>query len=144
MKRYIKALYSFLVIFAGFFVASRAYAMENAMSGIINAAIDPSTIPTTLAPGSISAVLCSIRLLFCGKVEYVVISTAIFLLGIAIINKKIRWPYAILIITCIVILAKPQVVVKMILEDFMGITIAPLGWFADICTCTLVNQIPWF
>ena len=129
-----------------FGVLGESYAATNqgAISGILNAAIDPSTIPTTVSPGSVSGVVCSIRLLMCGKLELVIVSTAIFMMGLLIMAKKLKWPYAIVMITAIVIFIRPQALVDVILSDFMGIHIEPLAWFAHICTCTLVNQIPWF
>ena len=145
MRTFTKFICFITFLAAGVFSAPELHAQipQQAIAGILNAAMDPSSIPTTLIPGSFSAVLCSIRLIVCGKLAVAIVATALFLLGMLIMTKKIRWPYAILIISMIILFLAPQNLVKVILVDFMGLNVAPLGLFGSVCTCTIVNQIPW-
>ncbi len=117
---------------------------QNMIATTYNVFKDPTSAPTELMPGSVAAVVCSIRLMFCGKVELVIVATAIFLLGLMMLTRKLRWPYALLIIVCIIIFINPELLIKTILSDFMGLNIEPLGWFAQVCTCKYINKIPWF
>jgi hypothetical protein len=140
--RYSKVLYIILALAANLLVIASAQAMAPSIAqDVIGGAINPETIPATLAKGSISALLCGFRLLLCGQVAIVIIATAIFVMGMMIMNRKLSWQYAILMISFIVLFTMPEVLVGMISHlDIFGLDL-PLHFFSDVCTCKLAATV---
>jgi type IV secretory pathway VirB2 component (pilin) len=113
---------------------------------VVQAVLDPTSIPQAVAPGSVWGVVCSIRLFVCGKVAVVIIAIAVFTLGMLIIAKKLRWPYAIMMVGFISIFAAPEFLVGNILRGgFFGLEIPvlsdALALFAHLCTCTVLDAL---
>ncbi len=141
MKLIKKLFYSaiFLIPVLGFSIAAKANIGDfvntpDSIEGLLN------NVPwaSTLLPGSIGALLCDIRKLFCpGPLITTIAATAIFVLGLMVINQKLKWPYAILIIGFILILANPRPLAHHLVSNaFFGINLGGgFGNFLDICVC---------
>lgn len=123
-------------------------AVPGTFTDIAASVMNPSTIPMNFFDGTVAAVICTIRLQLCGKVELVIVATAIVILGFLILANKMSWTYALLISICIILFIHPEILVVPILRIFMGFDIPVvsdgLAVFGRICTCKYVNMVPWF
>ncbi len=94
---------------------------------------------TTFFPESIAAFICDIRRLFCGNVSLVIISTAIFLSGILILNRRMTWTWGIIIVLAATALVNAESLVGYILENSFNIPgttdDVDLSIMTKVCVC---------
>jgi hypothetical protein len=104
----------------------------------VDAIINPVTAPAAIAKGSMAALLCGFRWLFCGEIITVFVASSIFMMGIGILTQKLSWPFAFVMVTFIVILAYPEQITKMAIESakLFGLE-KTLAKFADVCVCSV-------
>ncbi len=75
--------------------------------------------------------ICQVRRIFCGEIGTVLIAVAVFMLGIGILNNKVNWPYALIIITGIALFWNANEVTKTIAGyNFLAFSEDPL------CSCS--------
>ncbi len=152
MKRLINILFLLLVVLAGMGFAEPVYAvsMQDVVGGAVKGAINPNTIVSSMAPGSMGALLCSFRWEFCGKVTLVIVATAIFMIGLMTMTRKITWPYVILILSFTMILIKPEALViavvdganvfNLLRDDEDKKSMRAMSLFARVCTCKMYEK----
>jgi type IV secretory pathway VirB2 component (pilin) len=144
MRFYSRSFFLFLALVTNIllFVSTASHAMGPSIAqDVIGGAINPETIPATLLKGSMSALLCGFRMLLCGQVALVIVATSIFVLGLMIMNRKLKWEYGILMITFIVLFTQPEAVVGAISHlDIFGFDLN-LSFFSNVCTCKLAEKV---
>jgi type IV secretory pathway VirB2 component (pilin) len=105
----------------------------------INNLVNSAPVYSTVLPGSAFALACDFKRQFCGRLTLVIVTVAIFTIGILTLMQKIKPYYAILIVAMIIIMLNaPQLIALIMgyLEILPGVK-APLGWMATkTCWCT--------
>jgi len=82
---------------------------------------------------SMAAYLCDIRRVFCGKFVVTIIAVSIFVAGLLVLNGKMTWTYAIIIISAAVLIVKADSLTGAILAETFGLI--DLSIMSELCVC---------
>ena len=136
MKSLKRSSFILLLLLAQLVIVDHAFAGA-VVSGAISGALNTNTIPSSLMPGSMAALLCGFRWLFCGQVLLVIVATAVFVMGLLLMSQKLTWQYALLIIVFTSMLTMPEKLVIVVVHsgEFFGLNLDFLDVFAKVCTC---------
>ncbi len=102
----------------------------------INTLTNGMPIYSGALPGSAGALACDfLRQIKCGGIPVIIVTVAIFTLGMLTLMQKMKPMYAILIASFIALFLYADQLVRLIMDDFLG-SGGWLGWLATGCVCT--------